>query len=493
MNKAQLNVFEGENAIRDFLNPDNSPPIPLLELPAQCNPFQEDGVRIFAKLMNMLPLANVKSLPALNMLQEAENTGSLKDVHSLIENSSGNTVFSLATIARTFGIETTKAIVSHEVSWGKLQLLRLFGTQILVNEEPICPDPSDKNSGIYKARQEGKNKGWFNPGQYDNEANPGAHSLWTAPQIWEQTKGKISVFCAGVGTTGTILGIGDYLKQKSKNVTVVGVTRSPNNPVPGVRTKNLLQEIAFDWKRVTDFVEEIGTKDSFEESLRLSRAGIMVGPSSGFALAGLFSFLSKQKEAGSLDSLKNKDGEIVAVFVCPDSPLPYLDEYFEYLDESNIPVIENEELLINKPNHQKAKKQLPIFKDADITPEYAYKVLFDYPIKALWVLINDNKSVSLNEGVKLIDVRTAEEYQHAHLPCSENINYTEVLKRITEYCIQWKGKKIILVCRSGSRSEHVAEALRSKDIDAMSVQGGMIEWSNLNLPRWRPEVCKVNG
>ena len=198
MIKKQLNVFEGKNAVRDFLNPSNNPMIPLVELPTQCNPFHKDGVQIFAKLMNMLPLANVKSLPALNMLLEAEESGRLKKVHTLIENSSGNTVFSLATIARLFGIEKTKAIVSHEVTWGKLQLLRLFGTQILVNEEPICPDPSDKESGIYKARQKGKSKGWFNPGQYDNEANPRAHAKWTAPQIWKQTDGKITLFCAGV-------------------------------------------------------------------------------------------------------------------------------------------------------------------------------------------------------------------------------------------------------------------------------------------------------
>ena len=124
----QNNVFSGENAVRDFLNPDNNPYIPLVELPERLNPFSKDKVRIFAKLMNMVPLMNVKSLPALNMLLEAKDTGKLDGVHSLIENSSGNTVFSLATIARLFGIEHTKAIVSHEVTWGKLQFLQLLGT-----------------------------------------------------------------------------------------------------------------------------------------------------------------------------------------------------------------------------------------------------------------------------------------------------------------------------------------------------------------------------
>lgn len=98
------------------MNPSKNPFIPLVELPEHCNPFKKYGVRIYAKLMNMLPLANIKSLPALNILLEAEEIGQLKKVHTLIENSSGNTVFSLATIARLFGTEKTKAIVSHEVT-----------------------------------------------------------------------------------------------------------------------------------------------------------------------------------------------------------------------------------------------------------------------------------------------------------------------------------------------------------------------------------------
>lgn len=493
MSKTNLNIFKGSNAIKDFLSPDKNPMIPLVELPADCNPFAKDGVQIFAKLMNMLPLANVKSLPALNMLLEAEEARELKGVHTLIENSSGNTVFSLATIARLFGIKTTKAIVSHEVTWGKLQLLRLFGTEILVNEEPICPDPNDKESGIYKAKRKGQSKGWMNPGQYDNEANPRAHTKWTAPQIWKQTEGKISVFCSGVGTTGTILGVGSYLKKKSKKVIVVGVARSPNNPVPGVRTPNLLREIAFDWQKVTDHIEEIGTKESFEESLRLCRAGLMVGPSSGFALAGLFSFLSKQKATGNLNRLKNKNGKIVAVFICPDSPLPYLNEYFEYLDESNFPSIENEQLLINKPERKKESKiQLQSFSDIEINVEDTYKALYDYPVKELWKLINKNKEVSIVDDIKLVDVRTPEEYQHAHLPCSENIDHAEVLQNVSALSKKWKGKRIITICRSGRRSMLVAESLRQNGVNAYSVQGGMIEWSRLNLPRWRPEICKVD-
>ena len=156
-----------------------------------------------------------------------------------------------------------------------------------------------------------------------------------------------------------MFGAGGYLKGRSTNLTTVGVARLPNNPVPGVRTPNLLREIAFDWKDITGYIEEMGTKESFEKSLELCRAGIMAGASSGFALAGLLNFLSKLKEDGELNKLRNSDGEIVAVFICPDSPLPYLNEYFEYLDASHFPKIENEELLINKPSKNEKKAVRP--------------------------------------------------------------------------------------------------------------------------------------
>lgn len=482
------NVFEGNNAVLDFLNPDNNPYIPLVEMPDHLNPFANDGVRVFLKLMNMLPLGNVKSLPALNMLLEAKNNNQLESVHTVIENSSGNTVFSLATIARLLGIEKTIAIVSHEVSWGKLQLLRLLGTDIVVNEESICPDPHDKNSGIYKAKQQGMIPGFLNPGQYDNEANPRAHEQWTAPQIWEQTEGNISIFCAGVGTTGTMVGVGGYLKKKSSRVVTVGVARAPNNPVPGVRTQNLLREIAFDWRSVTDHIEEVGTATSFICSLDLCRAGLLVGPSSGFAVAGLFQFLEQQKKMDNLASLKNSGGDIVAVCMCPDGPLPYLSEYFDYLDESYFPAIVNEGLLINKPNRH-AVEPIGEVEDVEIEISQLFEQLYRESPSGLWESVNAGRAVSAHEQAVLIDVRTREEFEHAHAPGSEHCEHTTILENSDAMSMRWKSKKVFALCRSGKRSELVAQTLRIQGIEAYSVRGGMIEWSRLNLPRIRPDMC----
>ena len=111
MKKENQNIFKGNNSIKDFLNPDLHPFLPLVELPESLNPFLKDRVHIFAKLMYFLPLLNIKSLPALNMLLEAEKSGKLKDVHTIIENSSGNTAFSLGIIALALGIKNVNAIV----------------------------------------------------------------------------------------------------------------------------------------------------------------------------------------------------------------------------------------------------------------------------------------------------------------------------------------------------------------------------------------------
>jgi len=485
------NVFSGENAVLNYLNPDNNPPVALVELPSALNPFKDDGVRIFAKLMNTLPLTNVKSLPSYNMLMEAKKRGELNEVETIIENSSGNTVFSLAIIARLLGINSTKAVVSNEISPGKLKMLRLFGTEVIVNKEPICPDPSDKTSGIYKAKVWANENNWLNAGQYDNFDNPKAHEKWTGKQIWEQMNSDISIFCAGLGTTGTMVGTGRYLKNQNKDIKNVGVVRLSNNPVPGPRTRNLLQEIAFDWENIVDEVEEVGTVDSYKVSLDLCRYGFVVGPSSGFALKGLYNYLDKIKKAGKLDSLKNKDGQINCVFICCDSPFPYINEYFEYLDENEFPTIENQEFLHD--NFESSKKiQFSDVSEYEITINEAYEEVFEEDAKKTWKLLLESGSIQSKEGVIVVDIRDSDDFEHFHIPNAVNIEYGKLEENPENYINQLHGKRIMVVCYRGNSSKLATSILRNKGIEAYSVKGGMTEWSRENLPRWRPDICKIN-
>ena len=485
MNK--LNIFRGKNAILDFLNPDKNLPLPLVELPENLNPLYSDGVRIYAKLLNMLPLANVKSLPAFNMLSEAKDNGRLENTKNLIENSSGNTALSLAVIGRLMGINTTKAFVSHEILPGKLQLLRLFGVEVIVNNEPICPDPADKTSGIYKAKKIGNKEGWFNAGQYENEMNPKSHEKWTARQIWEQLEGDIQLFCAGLGTTGTMVGCSRFLKNKNSKIRTVGIIRTPNNPIPGVRTRGLLNMIAFDWKKHTDSFEEVGTKESFEESLKLIRNGIVAGPSSGFALAGLIKHLNSLKEQNKLDELRNTNGEINAVFICCDSPFPYLDDYFMYLDESKFPKIENEELLLDKPKTKEKFSEENY--DYELSPKEAYSLIYKEDEESLWKILEKGEKIKLKENAYIVDVRNNSEFEHFHLPNSSNIEFSKMLKNPKKYSKELKGKKVVVICNVGIKSNSVSRLLRKEGIDSYSIHGGITEWSNLNLPRWKPNIC----
>jgi cysteine synthase A len=290
-----------------------------------------NGVRVFAKLMYLLPLLSIKSLPAREMLLDAGQSGRLDGVEGLVESSSGNTAFSLGILGNLFGIRSVVAMVPWDIAPGKLDLLRLCGV-----EPRLVRDAPGQPSGITQAREAGRRAGWFAPSQYENEANPSAFERWIAPQIWEQTEGKLTVFATGLGTTGTLVGASRFFRrQKPQRVAIVGVVCGPNSAVPGVRSVARLREIAFPWRESADAIIEAETRESFKKSLDLCRAGLMGGPSSGFALVGLLRFLAGRESEGTLDALRNADGEVLATFICADTPLPYLDKYSTHLDPTD--------------------------------------------------------------------------------------------------------------------------------------------------------------
>lgn len=160
------------------------------------NPFIADGVHIFAKLHSALPAANVKSLPALNMLREAgfgqPKNGSMAGkmdgtARHIVEYSSGSTVISLAILGNVFGLDSVAAYLSNKTSAAKLKLRRFFGLDLYLFGGPSQPDPYDERGGIMAARQYARSReGVFNPNQYENDSNYRAHMKWTAPQILRQ-------------------------------------------------------------------------------------------------------------------------------------------------------------------------------------------------------------------------------------------------------------------------------------------------------------------
>ncbi|KKY13386.1 putative cysteine synthase [Diplodia seriata] len=341
--KNELNVYSGEDSLQKYYDPDYQPPLPLVEIPACLNPYRKDGVRIYAKMMTMLPANNVKALPAMNLLEKSLEKDKTKTV---IEYSSGSTVISMSLVGRVFhGIDDTRAYMSNKTSDAKLKLMQFFGLKITLFGGPSQPEPLDERGGIQAARRKAKlDESVVNPNQYENDANWQAHYKWTGPQILKQLP-QISVLCAGMGTSGTMTGMGTYFKDAKPSVVRVGVCTAAGDRVPGPRSYALMSPVTFPWRGAIDTIEEVGSTDSYALSLALSREGLVCGPSSGFNLQGLYQFIEKRKAAGTLSSLADAStGDITCVFLCCDLPYQYINEYFAALAPSNFHPITNHNL-----------------------------------------------------------------------------------------------------------------------------------------------------
>lgn len=461
----EKNNFSGENGLFDYLNPRNGQYTPMVELPRKLNPYIEYNVHLHMKLLSALPLANVKSIPAFHMLEKSRQNPDNHDKTHVIESSSGNTAASLGVLAAYFGYQDVQAYVSHEVSRGKLQMLQLFGVTPVVNKEPICPSENDTASGIHKARARGRTKGWLNPDQYANPDNIEAHYKVTGPQIWEQRQGRVDYFCAGLGTTGTMLGAARYLKERNNDIGLIGVVRAPNNPVPGPRTKHLLEDVAFDWQSGCDELVEIGTLQSYELSLQMIRMGLLAGPSSGMNLAGAYRFIEEKISSGEFTVGQDA---VHIVVPCCDTPFPYMDEYFAVLPAQAFPAIENAGLLL----HEAYKSALQPVSEKGVTSAELFDALQG----------NDPR-------IKVIDVRPVHQYAHFHIPGSINIPEDDFITKAGAFADLYKDDRLYFVCNYGNRSGGITQYARSKNLDAVNLDGGLIEWCEQDYPRVKDENC----
>jgi cysteine synthase A len=366
------------------------------------------------------------------------------------------------------------------------------GISIEVGEEAICPDPTDPESGINKARRSGNERGFYNPGQYDNEANPRAHERWTGKKIWDQLEGEIDIFCAGLGTTGTMVGTSRYLKSKDNRIRSVGVTRSPNNPVPGVRTQGLLKEISLDWGKAIDAQVEVSTSEAFLYSLKMCREGLLAGPSAGFALAGAIEFLSSEiQEHGGLTHLSSNGESLKVVIIAPDGPLPYIEEYFLYLDSKYFPEIINSHLLSSPSVRHDTQIQFPGKQEIEaISLKAGTVVRQTYSVSGQEAFNEDSVPES---SWFILDVRSSSAFTDHHLPGSLNISIDALNKILVQYPATFAERKVLIVCEFGVQSVALAISAQEKGIEAYSLHGGTREWSHLNLPRVVPISCRKDS
>ena len=288
---------------------------PLLEL---VHIEKEEGLeaKVLAKLEYLNPAGSVKDRIAKAMLDDAEAKGLLKPDSVIIEPTSGNTGIGLASVAAARGYRII-IVMPETMSVERRQLMKAYGAELVLTE-----GAKGMKGAIAKADELAKElPNSFIPGQFVNPANPAAHKATTGPEIWEDTDGKVDIFVAGVGTGGTITGVGEYLKSQNPNVKVVAVEPA-SSPVlsKGTAGAHKIQGIGAGFvpdvldTKVYDEIIPVANEDAFAAGKEVGRSeGVLVGISAGAALWAAIE-LAKRPE--------NKGKTIVALL--PDTGDRYL-------------------------------------------------------------------------------------------------------------------------------------------------------------------------
>ena len=257
---------------------------PLLEL----THIEEGlGARILAKLEYFNPAGSVKDRVAKAMLDDAEQSGKLKKGSVIIEPTSGNTGIGLASVAAARGYRII-IVMPETMSVERRQIMKAYGAELVLTE-----GAKGMKGAIEKAEELAKEiPNSFIPGQFVNPANPAAPKATTGPEIWEDTDGKVDIFVAGVGTGGTVTGVGEYLKTKNPNVKIVAVEPA-SSPVlsKGTAGAHKIQGIGAGFipetlnTKVYDEVIAVENEAAFEVGREIGKKeGVLVGISSGAAI-----------------------------------------------------------------------------------------------------------------------------------------------------------------------------------------------------------------
>lgn len=289
---------------------------PLLEVVNYEKNNDISDATILVKLEYLNPAGSVKDRIALNMIEVAEREGKLKPGGTIIEPTSGNTGIGLAAVAAAKGYQAILTL-PETMSVERRKLLQAYGAKLVLTD-----GSKGMKGAIAKAEElQAETPGSIILGQFVNPANPAIHKATTGPEIWEDTDGKVDIFVAGVGTGGTVTGVGEYLKSKNPNVKVVAVEPT-GSPVlsKGTAGPHKIQGIGAGFvpdtlnTEVYDEIITVENEDAFETGRTLARKeGLLVGISSG-AAAWAAAELAKRPE--------NKGKVIVALL--PDTGDRYL-------------------------------------------------------------------------------------------------------------------------------------------------------------------------
>lgn len=283
---------------------------------------------LLAKLEFLNPGGSVKDRLGIALLEDAERRGLLREGSTIVEPTSGNTGVGLAQAAARKGYRCV-FVMPDKMSPDKIRLLRAYGAEVVITPTAVPKESPDSYYSVAE-RLARELPNAFQPNQYANPANPRIHYLTTGPEIWEQTEGGIDYFVAGMGTGGTITGVGRFLKERKPAVEIVGVdavgslyTGSEARPykVEGIGEDFIPSTI--DLSLVDHFVT-VSDRDAFLTARRFARReGLLTGGSGGAALFGALEFCRRLPE-----------GKVVVVLL-PDTGRNYLSRFFddEYMDE----------------------------------------------------------------------------------------------------------------------------------------------------------------
>jgi len=278
---------------------------PLVEL---SNVNGKSNVKIFAKFEGCNPGGSVKDRPAYYMVQKAEEGGKLSKDKIILEPTSGNMGISLAMIGSAKGYRV-KLCMPECVSIERQRTLEAFGAEV-----ELTPAREGTDGAIRRAHEilEHDPEKYFMPNQFENENNSLAHYETTGPEIYKQTKGKIDAFVAGMGTTGTLMGVGKYLKEKKPKVKIIGIEPTEGHKIQGLKNMNeSIVPLIYHPKELDEKIV-VDDDDAFEMMRTLAtKEGTFVGISSGAAVAGAI-----------MVAEKIKSGTIVCIF--PDRGDRYL-------------------------------------------------------------------------------------------------------------------------------------------------------------------------
>ena len=301
---------------REFVPVERAPSVldligntPLLEIRRLPEGLIPPGVRIFAKLEGFNPGGSVKDRAARSMILRGIESGALKPGKTILDSTSGNTGIALAMVGAVLGYPV-ELVMASNVSRERKKIIEAYGAKIHFSDSMegsdgaiiMCRNLIEKNPERY-----------FKPDQYNNEANSLAHFQTTGPEIWRQTRGQVTHFVAAIGTAGTIMGTGRFLKSKNRNIKVIAV--EPDDAMHGLEgLKHMASSIVPGLYHADELDDKIpvGTEEAYEMVYALGQSeGILVGQSSGAAMIAALTVAQSIRE-----------GTVVTVF--PDFGDKYL-------------------------------------------------------------------------------------------------------------------------------------------------------------------------